>query len=78
VDAIIRGGADGLDGLYDADIRRKWGQLSCSRAQSASVSREHFILESIPANWWSGMVARSIWNVDDMVAKEKGGLIWVC
>jgi hypothetical protein len=25
MDPIIRGGADGLDGLYDANIRRKWG-----------------------------------------------------
>jgi hypothetical protein len=49
----------------------KGAKSSGSRARSASVSREDFTLDSISANWSSGMVAWSIWDADDMVVVKE-------
>ena len=35
-----------------------------SRARSSSVSREDITLDNISANWFSGMLAGSIWDAD--------------
>jgi hypothetical protein len=55
----------------------KGANSSGSRARSASVSREDFTLDSISANWSSGMNAWSIWDADDMVVvkAEKRGVL---